>query len=152
MEANPRQKAQKLLLDKALEDKTFKQELIANPKAVLQKEFGTELPADVDVEVLENTPRKTYLVIPVKPPADVELPPESDVKPVEVIILKAWKDNAFKQELLANPKVVLQNALNVDLPADMEVKAVEERSNKLYIPLLSQQLSDLGKVFIFISN
>lgn len=52
------------LIEKAMADEAFKRELMSNPKAALAKELGQELPADLEFEVLEQTPTKLYLVLP----------------------------------------------------------------------------------------
>jgi len=55
-----------LLISKAMADEAFKRELISNPKAVIAREIGQELPEGVEIEVLESTPKKLYLVLPLK--------------------------------------------------------------------------------------
>jgi hypothetical protein len=56
------------LTRKAWEDPDFREELISDPKAVLERELNAEpLPEDVEVEVLEETPEKYYLIIPMPP-------------------------------------------------------------------------------------
>jgi hypothetical protein len=55
-----------LLISKAMADEAFKSELISNPKAVIAREIGQELPEGVEIEVLESTPKKLYLVLPLK--------------------------------------------------------------------------------------
>jgi hypothetical protein len=55
-----------LLISKAMADEAFKSELISNPKAVIAREIGQELPEGVEIEVLEPTPKKLYLVLPLK--------------------------------------------------------------------------------------
>jgi hypothetical protein len=55
-----------LLISKAMADEAFKSELISNPKAVIAREIGKELPEGVEIEVLEPTPEKLYLVLPLK--------------------------------------------------------------------------------------
>jgi hypothetical protein len=52
------------LIEKAMADEVFKRELMSNPKAAIAKELGQELPADLEFEVLEQTPTKLYLVLP----------------------------------------------------------------------------------------
>jgi hypothetical protein len=37
---------------------------MSNPKAAIAKELGQELPAELEFEVLEQTPTKLYLVLP----------------------------------------------------------------------------------------
>ena len=55
------------LIAKAWTDEAYRKELITNPKGVLQKEFGVELPDSLTIEVLEESPTKLYIVIPSKP-------------------------------------------------------------------------------------
>jgi hypothetical protein len=55
------------LVAKAWQDEVYRKELIANPKGVLQKEFGVELPEGLEIEVLEESPKKLFIVIPAKP-------------------------------------------------------------------------------------
>jgi hypothetical protein len=57
------------LLTKAWEDDGFKQELLTDPRAAIQRELGVELPADLEIEVVEETPNKIFLVVPVRPDA-----------------------------------------------------------------------------------
>jgi hypothetical protein len=52
------------LIEKAMADEAFKRELMSNPKAAIAKELGQELPAELEFEVLEQTPTKLYLVLP----------------------------------------------------------------------------------------
>ena len=52
------------------------------------------------------------------------------------IVAKAWKDESFRNELKANPKAVLERELkalypDAALPADLEVKVVEESAQLL---------------------
>jgi hypothetical protein len=68
-----RQEIEQKIILKAQEDAGFKQELIENPKAAIQKVLGLEVPPAIDVQVLEESPTKLYLVLPVNPGA-VELP------------------------------------------------------------------------------
>jgi hypothetical protein len=55
-----------LLISKAMADEGFKSELISTPKAVIAKEIGQELPEGLEIEVLEPTQKKLYLVLPLK--------------------------------------------------------------------------------------
>ena len=54
------------------------------------------------------------------------------------IVAKAWKDESFRNELKANPKAVLERELkalypDAALPADLEVKVVEESPNEIFL-------------------
>jgi hypothetical protein len=63
----------------------------------------------------------------------------------EKLIDQAWQDAAFKQELLSNPKLALEKE-GIKLPANIEVRVVEETPTTLYmvIPINPNQkeLSD----------
>jgi hypothetical protein len=48
-------------------DEAYKQELFINPKAVIEREFGTQFPSHVNVQVLEENPTTFYLVLPQPP-------------------------------------------------------------------------------------
>ena len=50
-------------------DRAYKQELLENPKAVVSREFGAEVPADITIKVIEEDAKTLYLVLPMKPPA-----------------------------------------------------------------------------------
>ncbi len=55
---------------KAWLDEAYRKELVADPKAVLSKEFGIELPDSLSIEVVEENEGKLYIVIPAKPKED----------------------------------------------------------------------------------
>jgi len=48
------------------------------------------------------------------------------------LIFRAWKDAAFKQELLTNPKTTLEKE-GIKLPVNIEVMVVEETPTTLYL-------------------
>ncbi len=52
------------LLDKVAQDKSLKQALLANPKAVVKKVLDVDIPDSVDLSVLEESAEKRYIVIP----------------------------------------------------------------------------------------
>lgn len=49
---------------RALKDKKFYEELKKNPKKVLEREFKTQLPGNLEIQVLEETENKKYLILP----------------------------------------------------------------------------------------
>jgi hypothetical protein len=108
--------------------------LVANPKAVVEKELGAKLPEDLEIKVLEETEDTIYMVLPCNPYEGISedhlktlvgmtyedvahwvleqqrnafLDEENSVK----IIALAGKNQAFKQELLTNPILVLKREL-----------------------------------------
>jgi hypothetical protein len=77
------------------------------------------------------------------------------------LIAKAWKDEAFKQELIRNPKTVIERELGKKLPESLHIKVLEEDVNTVYLVLpaamqVTEQLSEealeafAGGGFIFI--
>jgi hypothetical protein len=60
---------------KAWKDEAFMKALKADPKAVINKEYGVKIPDNVNVEVIEETASKLYLRLPPNP-ADLELSDE----------------------------------------------------------------------------
>lgn len=63
------------------------------------------------------------------------------------LIAKAWKDEAFKQELISNPKAVYVRELGEQLPENLKIKVMEETSDTLYLalprsPQVTEELSD----------
>ena len=78
-----REQAEKQLIAKALKDPKFKEALIKDPRSVISKEFGMQLPPGISLNVLEETTDKVYLVLPASAAAgDVDL---SDAE-VEAIV------------------------------------------------------------------
>lgn len=61
------QTLQEKIIQKAWEDAEFKKQLIADPKAAVKEAFGIEVPDSIDVEVVEETANKYYLVLPQSP-------------------------------------------------------------------------------------
>lgn len=55
------------LIQRAWEDENFKQELLNNPKVVYARESGEELPKALEIEVIQETASKVYLILPTKP-------------------------------------------------------------------------------------
>lgn len=53
------------MIAKAIENAAYKQRLLSNAKEVLEEELDAELPEDLSVEVLQQTPKQLYLVLPI---------------------------------------------------------------------------------------
>ncbi|MBD2872344.1 NHLP leader peptide family RiPP precursor [Paenibacillus arenilitoris] len=65
------------IIQKAWEDAEFKKKLIANPKEAVKEAFGVDVPDAVEVEVVEESADKYYLVLPPNP-ADVKAAADSE--------------------------------------------------------------------------
>ncbi|NEQ20151.1 MAG: NHLP leader peptide family natural product precursor [Microcoleus sp. SIO2G3] len=66
------------------------------------------------------------------------------------LIARAWKDEAFKQELVSNPKAVFARELQQEMPEGLEIRVLEETPNTLYLviprnPLDTQVTEDLSE-------
>ena len=63
-EATGRQEMERRLIEKSLEDESFRRRLIEDPKGAVEQELGTQLPDEVRVVTVEETPDTIYLVLP----------------------------------------------------------------------------------------
>ncbi len=51
------------------------------------------------------------------------------------LIERSLQDEAFRQRLLEDPKAAVEQELGVQLPADVQVRAVEETADTIYLVL-----------------
>ncbi|WP_127529518.1 NHLP leader peptide family RiPP precursor [Paenibacillus kobensis] len=59
------------IIEKAWGDPVFKQQLLDNPKEAILAVFGIEIPADIQLTVVEETESSLYLVIPPAPTSGI---------------------------------------------------------------------------------
>ena len=61
----------------------------------------------------------------------------TDMQLKDLIIEKAWSDPAFKEQLITDAKTAIQQAFNINIPAHIELVAVEETPSRfqLVIPM-----------------
>ena len=71
-EATGRQEMERRLIEKSLEDESFRQRLMEDPKGAVEQELGTQLPEGVRVVAVEETAETIYLVLPSTPMAGTE--------------------------------------------------------------------------------
>jgi hypothetical protein len=62
--AGGRAEMERRLVQRSLEDDSFRQRLLADPKAAVEQELATQLPEDVQVSVVEESQQTIYLVLP----------------------------------------------------------------------------------------
>ncbi len=62
------------LIGRAATDPNFRQQLLANGRATIERELGIKLPADLEIQVIEETPNRLCLVLPMKQEAQGQLP------------------------------------------------------------------------------
>ena len=68
-EASGRAEMERRLIEKSVEDESFRQRLIEDPKGAVEEELGTRLPEEVRVVAVEETQDTIYLVLPATPMA-----------------------------------------------------------------------------------
>ena len=64
MELKDWQALNQQVIARALKDPDYRQALLADPRAALGQAFGQELPAHVQVKVIEQEPDTIYLLLP----------------------------------------------------------------------------------------
>jgi hypothetical protein len=63
-EAAGRAETDRRLIERSLQDNVFRQQLLADPRAIIEREIGRQLPEDLRVVALEETADTIYLVLP----------------------------------------------------------------------------------------
>jgi len=63
-EATGRVGIERRLVQRSLQDESFRQRLLAEPRATVEEELGTRLPEEVRVMAVEETQDTVYLVLP----------------------------------------------------------------------------------------
>lgn len=71
---------------------------------------------------------------------------EEQAKKMRQVIVKAWKDEAFKQRLLADPAAVLDGE-GVEIPGGLDVRVVEDTDSRIHLvipaaPSVPDELND----------
>ena len=65
-----RAEMERRIVQRSIEDESFRQRLLEDPKAAVEQELGTQLPDEVRVVTVEETADTIYLVLPSASPAD----------------------------------------------------------------------------------
>ena len=71
-EGSGRAEVERRLIEKSLQDESFRQRLMEDPKGTLEQELGRRLPEEVQVRVVEESADTSYLVLPGTPMAGRE--------------------------------------------------------------------------------
>ncbi len=59
-----RSEVERTLVQRSLEDDSFRQRLLDDPKGTVEQELGSRLPEGVEVRVVEESAQTIYLVLP----------------------------------------------------------------------------------------
>jgi hypothetical protein len=100
-----------LLISKAMADEAFKNELISNPKAVIAREIGQELPEDLEIEVLESTQKKLYLVLPLKVGAEGNYTDELPDKELDAVAGGSAVSDLLTATLISGARSIITNVV-----------------------------------------
>jgi hypothetical protein len=63
-----RAEIERALVQRSMEDESFRQMLLDDPKGTVEQHLGTQLPEGVEVRVVEESPQTIYLVLPFASP------------------------------------------------------------------------------------
>lgn len=146
------------LITRALKDEVFKQDLIANPKAVIEQELGTKLPENLKINVLEESEDTIYIVLPCNPYDGIHedelqtslgmnyedvaqwvleqqrntlLDNQSSIK----VLAQFWKDEDFRQTLKIKPILAVEKLLDKQIQLSHNVELLLEDYDTAYIVL-----------------
>jgi hypothetical protein len=54
------------IIQRSLDDESFRQRLLEDPRSAIEQELGTPLPEGVEVRAVEETAQAIYLVLPIR--------------------------------------------------------------------------------------
>lgn len=134
------------VVDRAMSDPAFRQQLLASPAATLQS-AGVEVPQGVEVRALENSGSLANLVLQARPPgvSDDAIrqalealgntnSPAANLEAYARLVLQTWSDDALKSKLLADPAQVLAEQ-GITVPAGLKVRVLEASEQLTYLTL-----------------
>lgn len=117
--------------ERLTKDLSFRNALMANPKTILEKEYGISFSSEVKIVLHENTTQEMHVIL---------LPSEGLVfndaieDSVEKVVDKAVLDASFRKLLMADPKGVLTNELpDFFVPQDYKIYFHENTEKEVHI-------------------
>lgn len=149
-----REEVEAKIVSQALKDRDFKARLIENPVKILLDLYGID--AGMKVQVVEEVKDEYIMVLPANPYADlssVELENFMDVSLDDIakwvignqganilsvednlkVVLKAWTDVKFKNDLIKHPKKIIEESTKARFAEEVEIRVLEETSDILYM-------------------
>ena len=79
------------LIERASRDRGFRQELMRDPRGLIGRELGLEIPPTVDIRVVEESTTASYLVLPPAPAASGQQLSDHDLEAVA----GGWSDSCL---------------------------------------------------------
>jgi hypothetical protein len=123
------------------EDEAFKQELMSNPNAVLEREVGEKLPEGIELRVVQETSNTRYILIPSPSditPEELEQMRQGMAGDYSSLTARSIEDEAFKQEFINNPNEVIERELGMQISLGFQVRVLDQDSNIRYFVLPQQ--------------
>ena len=146
----------------SLKYEVFRANLLQDPKGVIERELGQQLPKDLNIEILLEDAVTCFFVIPAKEVAltyctggqsfgeaclevgaklvrqsnrYASCGGENDAETRAGLIAKIWSDPEFATRFYSEPKVEIETYYGLRLSTQTEICIVEETPNELYIVL-----------------
>lgn len=143
---------------RALRDALFKAELTRDPKGVLRRDFGIDVPEDVSFQVVQEGSDEIIWVLPANPfPRcdEDQLYRESghtledlarlvlqnrrgtlpDREQSASIVARAWRDEGFRSVFLRDPRQALHPWCDLSLLSGYRITALEETRSSIFLVL-----------------
>lgn len=134
------------VVGRAVTDPAFRKQVLSAPAATLRSS-GIEVPATLEVRVVENTQSLRYLVLPSRPegfpgidPGQPGQPPGTAASTAEKLsalarlVVDTWSDANLKARLLKDPAAVLAER-GIAMPPATELRSVEATGSIVYLAL-----------------
>jgi hypothetical protein len=141
LEVAARTNVEETIIKKAWEDPKFKEELSKNPTSVYSKELGKSLPEGLKVQLVQESEKKLFIVIPsgITDVPEAKLHEKSTRAEFEAAMLSAaFKDASAMENLKSDPKAAYEKQLSdikegTKLPQDLVIEAVQETDQVLFL-------------------
>jgi hypothetical protein len=130
------------VMSRVSEDEQFRAALQENPKKVLSQAYQLDIPDKVNVQVVEDTQCVRHLVLPYVAAPVGDLQVQQDFQWYVDLLLRAYQDEAFKQQLLTDPKAAVREASGVDVPSGLELKVLAETAERRYLAMPPSEEED----------
>ncbi len=124
---------------RALLQPGFRAELESDPVAALTDELGRPWPAHRRVRVHEDTATLLHVVLPGSPPEG-----KGQTGIDARLAARARADAEFLARLRDDPRAVVEEETDIDLPDDLEIRVLPETENLTHI-VLAYQASTRGR-------
>jgi len=121
------------LLAQAAKDPHFREELVAQPEVVLQRDFGVTFSETCHIRVLEESDDAVYVLIP---RTLVLSDGEQDI--ATQVVSRAVRDPEYRARLMADPRGSLAAAFGIDFPEEIEISVLADSPEEIHIVLPSQ--------------